>query len=110
MDNKFTKGLLIGGLLAAGAWVGLTSTKKGKQLTEDLQKDLKNITKELKKKLEDFQDVTKENFSEIVKTVVEQYGAAKQLATDSKQVLVEALEEKWDDVEEELKKKDSKKK
>ena len=53
MDNKFAKGLLIGGLLAAGAWVGLTSTKKGKQLTEDLQKDLKNITKELKKKLED---------------------------------------------------------
>jgi gas vesicle protein len=110
MDNKFTKGLILGGLLTAGAWIGLRSTKKGKQLTDDLQKDLIEITKELRKKLADFQDITKENFNEVVKAVVEQYGATKKLATDSKEVLVEALEEKWQDVEEDLQKKDHAKK
>lgn len=104
MHNKFSKGLLLGGLLAAGAILGLTATKKGKKLTEDLQKDVKALMKELKTKLADYEDVTRENFNQLVTAAVDQYSATKKLAGDSKEVLQEALEEKWEEMEEEVKK------
>jgi gas vesicle protein len=107
---KFVKGLILGGLLATGAYVGLTQTKTGKQLSSDLQTAFKAITKELKSKLEDFEDLTKENFDEIVKAAVDQYSATKQLASDSKEILTEALEDTWGDMEKDLEKKTKSKK
>ena len=39
MENKFKKGLILGGLLATVAAIGLamTKTEKGKEVTKDLQ-------------------------------------------------------------------------
>ena len=50
MENKFKKGLILGGLLAVAAAVGFAMTKEGQGLTEELHKDLKTLAKHLKKK------------------------------------------------------------
>lgn len=101
MENKFKKGLILGGLLAVGTAVGFAMSKKGQQLTEELQKDLKILAKHLKKNLHQLEDVTKESFDELINTVVEEYAKKKELASDVKKTLVSALQEKWHEMEEE---------
>lgn len=101
MENKFKKGLILGGLLAVGAAVGLAMTREGKILSEDLQADLKTLSKHLKKNLNKLQDVTKDNFDELAATVVEEYAKKKELAADAKESLVAALRSKWNEMEEE---------
>jgi len=99
MENKFKKGLILGGLLAVGAVIGFAMTKEGKELTEDLQKDLKTLAKHLKKDLGDMEDVTKENFDELVNTAVKKYAEKKELATDAKELLIKTLQAKWHEME-----------
>jgi len=101
MENKFKKGLILGGLLAVGAAVGFAMTKEGHELSEELQKDLKTLAKHLKKNLHELEDVTKENFDELVTTVVEEYAKKKELASDVKKMLVTALQSMWNEMEEE---------
>lgn len=101
MENKFKKGLILGGLLAAAATLGFAMSKQGQELTEELQKDLKTLAKHLKKDLHRLQDVTKEKFDELATTVVEEYSKKKELAGDAKKSLVTALKTKWNEMEEE---------
>lgn len=103
MENKFRKGLILGGLLAVAAAVGFAMSEKGQELSEDLQKDLKTLAKQLKRKLHQLEDVTKENFDELVGTVVEEYAEKKELASDAKKALTTALQSKWHEMEEEYK-------
>jgi gas vesicle protein len=99
MENKFKKGVILGGLLAVAAAVGLALTPAGKELTEELQKDLKNLAKHLKKSLHNLEDVTKESFDELVENVVAEYATNKQLAEDAKKSLIVALQAKWHEME-----------
>ncbi len=101
MNNIFKKGMILGGILAAGAVVGLTMTKGGKQLTEELQKDAKALTKILKKDLHRMQDVTQDSYDELVSTVVEEYAQKKQLMSEAKNDLISALRSSWSDMEQE---------
>lgn len=101
MDNKFKKGLILGGILAALATIGFAITKEGQQLTEELQKDVKALAKNLKKGLHSLQDITKEKFDELVTTVVDEYAEKKKMAGDAKQKLITALQAKWHDMEKE---------
>lgn len=101
MDNKFKKGLILGGILAAVATIGFAVTKEGQQLTEELQKDLKALAKHLKKDLNNLQDVTKEKFDELVTTIVDEYAEKKKMAGDAKKTLVTALQAKWHEMEKE---------
>jgi BMFP domain-containing protein YqiC len=101
MENKFKKGLILGGLLAVGAAIGFAMTQEGQELTEELQKDLKTLAKHLKKNLSQLDDVTKENFNESVAAVVEEYAKKKELAGDAKKALITALQAKWHEMEEE---------
>lgn len=101
MENKFKKGLILGGLLAVGAVVGIMMSKNGEQLTEELQKDFKALSKHLKKNLSKLEDVTKENFNELVTKVVDEYAEKKELVSDAKKSLTSALEDKWQEMEEE---------
>ena len=71
MENKFKKGLILGGLLAAGAAIGFAMSKGGHELTEELQKNLKALSKRLKKNLNKLQDIDKKSFNELVNTVVD---------------------------------------
>lgn len=101
MENKFKKGLILGGLLAAGAALGFAVSKEGKELSEELQKDLKPLAKHLKKSLHQLEDVTKESFDALTATIVEEYAKKKELASDAKKSLVNALQAKWHEMEKE---------
>lgn len=101
MENKFKKGLILGGLLTVGAVVGFAMTKEGQELTEELQKDLKALAKNLKKNLHQLEDVTKDNFNELVDSLVEEYAKKKKLASDAKEQLITALQAKWHEMEKE---------
>lgn len=101
MENKFKKGLILGGLLAVATAVGFAMTREGKELTEDLQKDLKSLAKHLKTNLHQLEDVTKENFNDLVVNIVEEYVKKKEMAIDAKKALITALQDKWNEMEEE---------
>lgn len=101
MENKFKKGLILGGLLAVGAAIGFALTKEGQELTEELQKDLKTLAKHLKKNLGQLEDVTKKNFNELAAKVVDEYTEKHELAADAKKALTSALRAKWHEMEEE---------
>jgi gas vesicle protein len=101
MKNKFKKGLILGGLLAVASAIGFAMTKEGQELTEELQKDLKTLAKHLKKNLSELEDVTKENFNELAENVVEKYAEKHELAADVKKALINALQAKWHEMEEE---------
>jgi BMFP domain-containing protein YqiC len=99
MDNKFKKGLILGGLLAVGAAIGFFMTKSGQELSEDLQKDLKTLAKRLQKNLSKLDDVTKENFDNLVDAIVTEYSDKKQLANDTKDTITQLLQAKWLEME-----------
>lgn len=101
MKNVFKKGLILGGLLAAAAAMGFSMNHEGKQLTEELQKELRTLAKQLKKNLHRMHDVTEENFDELATTIVEEYSKKKALANDEKEALIAALQAKWHEMEEE---------
>jgi gas vesicle protein len=101
MKNIFKKGIILGGILAAGAVVGLTMTKGGKQLTAELQKDIQALHKIVKKSLHRMEDITKDGFDELVKTTVEEYAQKKKIARDTKDDLIAALQSSWSEMEQE---------
>ncbi|MFA6486357.1 MAG: hypothetical protein WCT40_03255 [Candidatus Magasanikbacteria bacterium] len=101
MENKFKKGLILGGILAGAAAIGFAVSKEGKELTEDLQKDLKSLAKHLKQKLHLVEDITKESYNGLVSTIVEEYAKTKELAIDAKDALTMALQSKWHEMEDE---------
>ncbi len=103
MENKFKKGLILGGILAAVAAVGfvINKSKEGQQLTEELQKDLKTLAKDVRKSLNKLEDVTKEDYKELVNTIVEDYTQKKELVNDAKNVLITSLQAMWQEMEEE---------
>ena len=101
-NNTFKKGIILGGLLAAaGAVIGLAATRTGKDLSKELEGDLKTIAKKLKKKLSDLQDITQEKYEELVETITDEYAKKKSLAGKSKDELIAALKMKWREMEQE---------
>ncbi|MEK7524620.1 MAG: hypothetical protein AAB588_06370 [Patescibacteria group bacterium] len=100
MQNKFRKGLLLGGILTTLAIAGLAMTKVGTQLSEELQDDLKALTKKVKKQLADMEDITEEKYDELVSSVVSEYNKKRKLASDAQKSLTSALQEKWKEMEE----------
>lgn len=105
MENKFKKGLILGSVLAIGSAVGFALTKEGKELTKELQTDLKGLAKHLKKNLFHLEDVTKEHFDELVVSIVDEYAKKKKLAKETKQKLEAALQSMWQEMLHELEEK-----
>lgn len=99
MDNIFKKGLILGGLLAVGATIGLVINKGKSELTEELQKDFNALSKHLKKNLHQLQDIHQESFNDLVKSVVEEYAKKKKLVSNDKATLMNALQSKWQEME-----------
>lgn len=99
MENKFKKGLILGGLLVAGVAFGFAVSKEGQELSEEAQKYLKTLAKKLKKNLHKLEDVTKESFDDLVTTIVDEYVKEKELANNIQKELVTALQAMWQEME-----------
>lgn len=101
MENKFKKGLLLGGLLSIASIVGYVIKKHHhSDLTEEVQAELKDLTKQVKKKIASLEDITKNQFTDVVNKVVDEYAKKKALAEEIKIVLMAVLLEKWEEMEE----------
>jgi hypothetical protein len=50
------------------------------------------------------EELTKDKYDEIVDMAVEEYAKKKQMAMDAKETLVEALKDKWDELQEDYEK------
>jgi Holliday junction resolvase RusA-like endonuclease len=98
MGHKFTKGFILGGLLMAAATVVFAMSKEGRALTKKLKEDIKQLTTHLKENLGRLRDVTKEDFDELVTTLVDEYAAKKKISDDSKIKLVNILKSKWSEI------------
>jgi gas vesicle protein len=101
MENKFTKGLFLGGLLTAAAVVAFGMSKHGRECTKKIKEDLKPMAMNLKEKLEKLRDVAKEDFDELVAIIVEDYAKKKEIGNDSKMKIINALRSKWHEIKEE---------
>jgi gas vesicle protein len=101
MKNIFKKGLILGGILAAVAAFGFVFTREAKEFSDDTKEHLKKLAKQMKKHLHSMEDVTKESFSKMVATSVDEYADKKELAKETKEELQAILEAMWKDVEDE---------
>jgi gas vesicle protein len=101
MENKFKKGLILGGILAVASAVGFSRTKEGQKLTADFQQDIITLVKRLRKNLGELEDVTKEKFDKTVDLVVDEYAEKKQLIGDAKKTILNQLHSKWSEMEKE---------
>ncbi len=99
MGSLFKKGLILGGLLAVGAAVGLMMTDEGQQLSEDVKKDLQTLAKKLKKRLHTLEDITEESFNELVSTIVDEFAKQNEIAEDIKATLTKSLKAMWSEME-----------
>lgn len=99
MENKFKKGLLLGGILGVASIIGYVVKKHGPEITEEIQDELKTISKKVKKKLMEMEDVSKEKFSEMVQQVTEEYGEKKHLPEKIKELVKTMVLEKWTEME-----------
>lgn len=99
MDNVFKKGLILGGILAAGAAVWLIVSKHGVTLTSDLKNDLEKLAKNVSKNLHKLKDVTKEDFDDLVTKIVDEYAEKKDLAVGIKDEFISLLQSRWADME-----------
>ena len=105
MENKFWKGLILGGILAVATVIGVSmSSKEWKEISADLNEDLKSIVNKLKKNLHKLEDVTKVDYYKLVWTLVDDFSKTKEISKEAKDSLISALNNKWNEMEEESEK------
>lgn len=102
MENKFIKGLVLGGLLTVAATAGFILSKEGRECTKKLKENFKPMAKHLKENINKLHDVTKEDFDELVATLVEEYSKKKEISNDSKKTIASALKSKWYEIKGDL--------
>lgn len=98
MENKFIKGLILGGLLTAAAILGFKIKKEGWGYTKKFKEGFKPMAKHFKENFGKLHDVSKEDFDKLVTTLVEEYTKKKEISDDSKKTLITALKSKWDEI------------
>jgi hypothetical protein len=101
MENKFKKGLILGGLLMVVAAVACAMSKKGREFTEELKEDLEPMARHLSKNLKRLRNTAKDDFEELVTTLVEEYAKNKEMSIGLKNKLMNELKSKWYEIEEE---------
>jgi len=101
MENKFKKGIILGGILTTAAFIGIAMARKKTELDEDIQADFKILVKIIKKNLSKLEDITQDKYNEIVEEAVAKYSEKKEMVKEAQKRLLEVLREKWNEAEEE---------
>jgi gas vesicle protein len=95
-------GLLAGTILGIAAGVFLNSPK-GKQMTKDVDANMKKLQKQVMKRLKEAEDMSKEKYEELVDEIVSYYQKSKQLAKKDVPEVRKFLMKKWKEIEKEMK-------
>ena len=105
--GKFKKGLFFGGLLGAGM-MWLNTTKKGKQLREQMLEHSVEVYINLKKELlasDNCKKLTKNKYIKMVQEYVDKYAVKNELTDNLKKMIVKVVAGQWNQLKEEIKKK-----
>lgn len=99
--GRFKKGLVLGGIIGAGL-MWLNATVKGKEYRAKILAHLDPLYNELKESIKKLEGPTREMWDALVERAVEEYGAKKELAMDTKNNLIKELQKRWDKLEREI--------
>ena len=106
--GNFKKGLLLGGLLGAGL-MWLSTTKKGRELREEMLDYAADVYVKLKEKIlasEVYESMSRNKYMEMVKKFVDKYAVENGLAENVKNMVVKVVSSQWKNIQEELKNKE----
>lgn len=104
--GKFNKGLFLGGLLGAGL-MWLSTTKKGKEVREQMLDHAAEVYVKIKKEVlnsSQYQDLSKNKYVQLVKEYVDKYAVENGLAENVKNMVVKVVTSQWSKLREDLKK------
>lgn len=95
--GKFKKGMFLGGLLGAGL-VWLNTTKKGKQVRDQVLDHAAEIFAELREKLEgskEWDNLTKSKYAKIAKAAVEKYASKNGIPANVAGMITKLVTNQW---------------
>lgn len=103
--GRFKKGFLLGGLLGAGL-IWLHTTKKGREMREQILDHASSVYEEVKHKVKSsasWEKMKKTEYLALVKDVVHRYGTEKGLADMVKEATAKLVGTQWSRIKKELK-------
>jgi len=109
--GRFKKGLVVGGLLGAGL-VWLNTTKKGREMRDEILDYAANIYADVKEKIlesENWDKVNKVKYVAMVRETLESYDSRHNLSANVKQLVEKLVINQWKNLRGEIKKKKTKK-
>jgi gas vesicle protein len=95
--GRFKKGLFFGGLLGAGL-MWLNTTKKGKQVREQIVDASADVYEEVKKKIAEsgaLENMTKNKYMDMVRDVVDTYATKTGMADNLKNMVSKMVGSQW---------------
>ena len=104
--GKFKKGLFFGGLLGAGM-MWLNTTKKGKEMREEMLDHAAEIYVTIKEKAlnsKQYQDLNKNEYVKMVKEMVDKYAVKNGMADNIKKMVTKVLTAQYKNLKSEIKK------
>ncbi len=104
--GKFKKGMFLGGLLGAGL-VWLSTTKKGKEMREEMLDHAAEVYVGLKDKVmasEEFKNLTKNQYVKLATEAVNKYAIDNGLAENVKNMVVKIVSAQYKNLKGEIKK------
>lgn len=99
--KDFLAGAAIGAIAGAVAGI-LFAPKSGKETREDIKKYLGEMKDKIADELAKAKDFSRENYSKVVKKVVESYQKGKKISSDQAIEIIDALEAGFDKVKAKL--------
>src|SRR3989344_7651710 len=102
--GKFKKGLLLGGIIGAGATL-MSTTKKGKAISEQLLDNAAEVYIELQEKIsksKTWKDMKKKDFVVMAEELMDKYAIKNGLAEKTKKTLIKLVSTQWDNLQAEL--------
>jgi len=102
--GKFKKGLMLGGLLGAG-FMWLNTTKKGREVRENMLDQAAVVYADVKKKVlasKNWNKLTKQKYVKIVRETIETYAKNKNWSANTKKMVMKLVENQWKNIKSEI--------
>ena len=102
--GRFKKGLFFGGLLGAGL-MWLSTTKKGREVKEQILDQAADVYTKVKEQTlasQTYKDLNENQYVQLVKDYVDKYAVQNGLAENVKNMIVKVVSAQWKTLKDEL--------